>query len=67
MRHIITDSMDMNLSKLWERVKDKGACCATVHGFKMSRTQLQCGMSVNIAVLSLVMLYSYQCKDLACC
>ena len=28
----ITDSMDMNLSKLWERVKDRRAWRATVHG-----------------------------------
>ena len=27
-----TDSMDMNLSKLWERVKDRGAWCTAVHG-----------------------------------
>ena len=28
----ITYSMDMNLSKLWDIVKDRGAWCATVHG-----------------------------------
>ena len=28
----ITYSVDMNLSKLWEIVKDKGAWRATVHG-----------------------------------
>ena len=28
----ITDSRDMNLSKLWEIVKDRGAWCAVVHG-----------------------------------
>ena len=28
----ITDSSNMNLSKLWEIVKDKGAWCAAAHG-----------------------------------
>ena len=28
----ITDSLDMNLSKLQERVKDREAWCAAIHG-----------------------------------
>ena len=32
----ITDSMNMNLSKLQEIVKDRGAWCATVHGVPKS-------------------------------
>ena len=35
---IITDSMDMNLSKLWETVKDRGAWRAAVHGVTASQT-----------------------------
>ena len=34
----ITDSMDVNLSKLQEIVKDRGAWCAVVHGVAKSWT-----------------------------
>ena len=36
----VADSMDMNLSKLWEIVKDRGGWRAAAHGFTKSQTQL---------------------------
>ena len=36
----ITDSMDMNLSKLWEIVKDREAWCPIVHEVAKSQIQL---------------------------
>ena len=36
----ITDSVNTNLSKLWETVEDRGAWCAAVHGIAKSRTRL---------------------------
>ena len=34
----ITDSVDLSLSKLWEKVKNRGAWHATVHGVANSQT-----------------------------
>ena len=39
----IFDSMDMNLSKLWEMVTDRESWCAAVHGVTKSWTQLSEG------------------------
>ena len=36
----ISDAMDMNLGKLWEMVRDRTACCASVHGVAKSQARL---------------------------
>ena len=36
----ITDSMDMNLSKLWEIIEDRGTWLAAVHGVTRVRPNL---------------------------
>ena len=57
---IKSDSGDMNLSKLWETVKDREAWCAVVHGVAKSWARLSDWMTTNHACprlgqLSLVM------------
>ena len=48
----INDSMDMNLSKLWERVKDRGAWCAGVSRVAKSWTRQQLNNNKGDAKLS---------------
>ena len=38
--YAITDSMEMNLSELWEMVEGRGAWHAAAHGVTKSQTQL---------------------------
>ena len=48
----IIDSMDVNLSKLWEIVKDRKAWFAVVHGITKSQTQLSNGTNNNWPLLT---------------
>ena len=45
----ITDSMDINLSKLWQVVIDREAWCATVHGVTKCWTWLSNWIELNSA------------------
>ena len=46
----IIDSMDMNLSKLWEMVKDREAWHAVVHGHKELGTTAQLNKKYEPAI-----------------
>ena len=45
-----TDSMDVNLSELWELVMDREACRAVIHGVTKSWTRLSDWMELNWTV-----------------
>ena len=49
----ITDSMDTNLSKLQEMVKDREAWSAAVHGVTKSWTEISPGISLEGMMLKL--------------
>ena len=44
----IVNSVDMNLCKLQDTLKDREACHAAVHGVAMCQTQLSNGTSTTI-------------------
>ena len=49
----ITNSMHMNLSKLWEIVEDRGAWGATVHGVPKRRAPLNDRTATDLSHMSL--------------
>ena len=52
----ITESVDMNLSKLQELVMDREACCAAVHGVTKCQTQLSNWAELNCVIYLLLFL-----------
>ena len=55
----ITDSVDMSLSKLWERVKDREAWRVAVHGIAKNQTRLSDWRTKNRYTYIYIYIYVY--------
>ena len=57
----ITNSVDMNLSKFWEIVEDRGAWHAAVHWVAKSPTQLSSWTTIAATIVALQCCVSFYC------
>ena len=63
----ITDSMDMNLSKLWEIVEDRGDQCAAIHGVARAGHDLATEKMSNFILVSVMALAQFPDQGLNPC